>query len=422
MKKNKNNSKLSFAIIIYIGSNLINGLIPFFFLKLLTDFLSPTAFGILDFYQLFIFLLIPIVGLNSSASLNRLYFEKELNYTKVFSNVLSITILFSFISLVIIHFAQDYLVENYHFQPKWVYFIILYLFINKISENLLITLQVKEKPLQYGLFRIFKTSLDVLCSIVLLYLLEDKLSARIEGQLLGVSIAGLIALYFLRKDKLLKIQWNNDYVKKILTYSLPLIPHAIGAFVINLSDRMLINYYCGMEQVGLYAVGYQIGMGVSMVQNSFNQAWVPWFFKQLNENKHHIKLRIVKMTYAYALFLFFICFALYLAAPLLFHWVINAEYSEAILFIPYVAIGFALNGLYKMMVNYLFYTKDTKMIGAGTIGVAILNILLNLWLIPQLGTIGAAIATTVSFGAQFIFFAIFATRKYKMPWLLQKNE
>ena len=412
-------NKLSISTLIYFGSNLINGLIPFVFLKIITDFVSPEEFGVLSMYEIFIFLLIPFAGFNSGTALNRFYFIKELNYQKVFYNILILT-LFSIVLLFGLAFVFDnYITSYFKFRPFWVYFLVMYQLVNRVSEYLLITYQVKEKPLSYGKFRIFKTSMDVLFSILFVLYFEDKLNGRVSGQLVGLGIVGLISMIIILKEKLIIFEYDKKYIKKILHYSVPLIPHAIGGFILNLSDRLILKHYCGYEQVGLYVVGYQIGMIISMVQNSFNQAWVPWFFKQLNYGTHEIKLKIVKYTYLYIISILAISFMLYLFSPLLFEYVLRKEYRAAIVFIPYVALGFAFNGMYKMMVNYLFYIKKTKVIGLMTFIIAISNIGLNIILIPEIGAVGAAIATTISYAAQFLFFAIFTMKNYKMPWLLK---
>lgn len=414
--KHKN---LSFSAIIYFGSNLINGLIPFFFLKILTDYILPAEYGILNLYDLLIFLLIPIAGFNAGSALNRFYFDKKLDYSKVFYNVIVLTLASILMLFSLAFLFQNFISSYFNFNPIWIYYLVIYQLVNKISEYLLITYQVREKAIQYGVFRIFKTSMDVIFSLLFLIYFEDKLHGKISGQLLGISIAGFVALFIILKEKLISFSIDRDYINKILHYSVPLIPHAIGAFIINLSDRLIIKHYMGDEQVGLYAVGYQVGMILSMIQNSFNQAWVPWFFKQLNKNDHQIKLKIVKITYLYIIALLLICYLLYLFSPFIFTYFINANYKEAMIFIPYVALGYAFNGMYKMMVNYLFYIKKTKIIGITTILIALFNIGLNFVLIPEIGTIGAAIATTLSFAFQFIIFAIFALKDYKMPWLLK---
>lgn len=416
---NKKSNTLSFSALIYFGSNLINGLIPFLFLKILTDYINPAEYGILNMYDLFIFILIPITGLNSGSALSRFYFDEKLDFPKVFYNVIVITLV-SIVALLSVAFLfNNIIIDYFNFRPFWVYYLVIYQMVNKISEYLLISYQVREKALNYGIMRIFKTSMDVLFSLAFLIYLEDKLNAKVSGQLLGISIAGLVAIFLIFKEKLIVFKIDANYIKQILKFSIPLIPHAVGAFIINLSDRLIIKHFNGDEQVGLYAVGYQVGMLVSMMQNSFNQAWVPWFFKQLNKDDKTIKLKIVKLTYLYFIALVMVCFLLYLFAPIVFKYFINHRYEPAIIFIPYVALGYAFNGMYKMMVNYLFYIKKTGIIGITTFMIAIINIILNFILIPKIGTLGAAISTTISFAIQFLLFAIFALRNYKMPWLLK---
>ena len=69
-----------------------------------------------------------------------------------------------------------------------------------------------------------------------------------------------------------------------------------------------------------------------------------------------------------------------------------------------------------MVVAFLFYTEQTKIIGLGTIVTAAINIILNYFFISNFGAIGAAYATTISFLIQYIAIWYFSNKYYKMPW------
>ena len=79
-------------------------------------------------------------------------------------------------------------------------------------------------------------------------------------------------------------------------------------------------------------------------------------------------------------------------------------------------MGFAFNGMYKMVVNYLFYAEKTQLVALSSIIAACANIFLNLNLIPVYGLTGAAMATLMAFFLQFIMVWGFASRTIEMPW------
>jgi len=178
-----------------------------------------------------------------------------------------------------------------------------------------------------------------------------------------------------------------------------------------------------IETMGIYSVGYQIGLVISLVQNSFNQAWQPWIYTQLS-NKSLNKTKIVKFTYFYFLGLILLVLGLNIIAPFLIRVFIGIEFQSTIEFVTWIGLGFAFNGMYKMVANYLFFLRKTKLIGLISICTAALNIVLNYVLISINGAVGAAQSTAISFFIQFIFVWIFSSIYFKMPWfsILSKDK
>ena len=172
----------------------------------------------------------------------------------------------------------------------------------------------------------------------------------------------------------------------------------------------------GIDYNGVYSAAFQIGMVMSLFSNSFNQAWVPWFFEQLNLKSNSANKKIVKITYLYILGIFFLISVFTFFGPLLFK-ILGSEFRSGIDFFFWIILGFGFNAIYKMFVNYIFYTEKTIYIAYLAIGTALSNIILNYVLIKEFGAIGAAYATTVSFAIQLIATIIITTKTYKMPWV-----
>ena len=86
----------------------------------------------------------------------------------------------------------------------------------------------------------------------------------------------------------------------------------------------------------------------------------------------------------------------------------------------WVALGFAFNGMYKMVSVYIFYLEKTMIIALMSFGVAIVNIILNFVLIPDYGMLGAAWATMAAMALQFIVTWMISARLMKMPWFGSK--
>jgi len=85
----------------------------------------------------------------------------------------------------------------------------------------------------------------------------------------------------------------------------------------------------------------------------------------------------------------------------------------------WIALGFAFNGLYKMVSVYIFYLEKTTIMAFMSFGVAVMNVILNFVFIPERAPQGAAVATMISMAAQFLVTWLIIIRLIKMPWLLK---
>ncbi|MCH8902317.1 MAG: oligosaccharide flippase family protein [Bacteroidetes bacterium] len=402
---------------IYTAANFINAAIPFFLLPVLTRFLSTSDYGVLAMFQLLISATFPFMGLNSTTALSRQYFEKDkIDFPAYVTNC--IFILFGSTAVVILIFwiFSNPIASFTEFPVQWLWAVVLFAFAQKLTEYILELWRVQQKTVRFGVFRMIRTSLDLGLSLFFIIILKNTWEGRIEGQLYAVVFFGLITFFYLFREKWIKFKWNAGYIKHALIYGAPLIPHVLGGIIIHMSDRIFIAKMVGISEVGLYSVGFQVGMLIALLQNSFNQAWSPWLFGKLKENDDDVKKSIVKITYGYIGIILILALGLSLMAPTFFDLFIGKEFSGARVFVTLIAFGFAFNGMYKMFVNYLFYIQKTYIIGLLTLLITVLNLVLNYILIGRNGAVGAAQATTISYAAQFILAWLICARVYSMPW------
>jgi O-antigen/teichoic acid export membrane protein len=150
---------------------------------------------------------------------------------------------------------------------------------------------------------------------------------------------------------------------------------------------------------------------------SFNNAYVPWLFRKLTENKEGEKARIVRFTYIYFVGIIIIGLAYFLVQPLIFKYFIGKEFLPALRYCFLITMAFAFQGMYFMVTNYINYAEKTYLQALVTIFVGLLNIPLNYLCIKYFGSIGAAISFTLIFILLFITTWLLSARVYKMPWL-----
>lgn len=408
--------------------NLLNAAIPFLLLPILTVYLAPTDYAVIDIFNSLNMLFMPLVVLSIVGSISRFYFEEEVKLPIFIKTVFSSTVKYGvcFIALnilvtLLLFFSFDLKLD---FPPYLLILSALFVFFSQLGEILLTLWRVSYKTSKYGVFRVSKTALDLGLSILLIVYFDFGWEGKVAPSIGVGAIYGIAAIIILSRTGFLgkSLRYNKGYNKMALAYSIPLIFHSVGGYIIAVSDRFFVLAIEGAEETGIYAVAYQIGMVMGLVQNSFNQAWVPYFYESLNKGTIRVKKRIVKITYFYFAGLILMVFIFSGATPLFYEYFIGDGFKSGMTIVFWVLLGYTFNGMYKMVVNYLFYLKKTKIVAQTTILVAAINLLLNYFLITANGIIGAAQATAISFLLLFIIILIKVLSMYKMPWTLKSDR
>lgn len=390
---------------IYTIVNFINSSIPFLLLPFLTNYLSTAEYAVVDIFNTLGFIFIPIIGLNIVSSILRFYYD-DVQFNLFISTIVTFLLISggSIILLVLILLNYlPYAILGDGIPNVIILFALVYALCSQIIESILSLLRAQEKPIFYGAIKIFKTAIDLSFSLYLIAVLSMGWEGRVYAMLGGGAIFAVFSLVYLFKYFEIKLVLDSKYLKMAFAYSLPLILHSLGGYVISFSDRFIILQYLGKDQVGLYAVAYQVGMIMSFANNSFNQAWTPYLFKRLKSNNDIIGRQLNMFNYGYFIFMILLALLLYVCTPIIYKLFINDNFVVDYNIILWVLIGYALNGMYKILVNYLFYFKRTSKLAIITVLSAISNIGFCIWLVPKIGILGASISTTVAF---FIMFAL----------------
>lgn len=400
---------------VYVGSTIINSLIPFLLLPIFTKYLTPEDYGYISLFTAFNAFLTPLIGLSVVGSVTREYFSLEKKeFNKLLSNAF-IIYLFSipFVSLLFLIIAGSLNIED--FPRVLLIYSLLFAVTNFVVTGLLSILQIESKSTMYGIIQIANTVFGTALSLVLVVGYSKGWEGRVLAQNVASASFALISVLILRKMFRFVLQVEMVYIKRILKFSLPLILHSLGAVLISLTDRYMITKMIGVEDLGFYSIGFTIGSIIGFLEYAFNLAFTPWLFNELKDSKSDNKIRIVKLTYVYFVVILFAVMILKLSAPFLFS-LLDAKFSKGLVYVPWIALSFAFSGMYKMVGNYIFYVKKTGVLALITGSCGILNIVLNVVLIRIYGAIGAAISAAL---VSFVFFIttwIYSYKVFSMPW------
>ena len=405
---------------IYTLSNVLNAAIPFILLPVLTQQLSTRDYGIISNYNALINVMIPFIGLNLMAALQVVYVKDKNEIGSYISSGLFLNLLLTCFFTLLLFLFKDKLETITGIPSSFIVLTAVYATYNNIVEVILSFWRMEDKAIHYGVFRVGRTILELTIALILILVYDFQF----EGTILAISyaygIGALLALIILIKRKIVNFQIKKEHIQHLFAYGAPLIPHVLGSVIIMYSDKLMLSAMIGVSTNGIYSVGFMVGQVIGMLQNSFNQAWVPWVYKTLKSESEQGKEQLVKYTYIYFIGILLLVFLLWLITPIIYQF-IGESFASGMILVLWISLGFAFNGMYKMVSVYFFYLEKTKQLAYVTILVSLLNILLNYLWIPVFGFEGAAFATMTSMLVQFLVTWGWSTKFIKLPWLLKDN-
>lgn len=406
---------------IYTLSRIINAAIPFLMMPVLTRFLTPTDYGIVAMFGVLIGIVSPFVGLSLSGAVSVRYFDKtESDLPKYIGNCFLILFASAILVSAVMWLFAGPISKYSAFPGEWLWLVVI-LAVAQFTGSVLMSLwQVQNKPVKFAVFQNLQTLMNIGLTIALVVGLGKNWQGRIEAQVISVIIFGLVALFILRRNGLLKIKYDKPSIDHALRFGIPLIPHVLGGMLIVQTDRMFIANMVGVAAAGIYTVGYQFGNIIDFVASSFNQAYVPWLYKHLSGDNEAMKRKIVAFTYLYFILILFFALALSFVVPWFLKFFVGKDFQGAGQYVFWIALSYAFNGMNYMVANYIFFAGKTSALAMVTFVTAFLNVCFNYILIKLNGPVGAAQASALAFFISFIFTWILSARVYKMPWNLLK--
>lgn len=410
---------------IYLVSNILNAVIPFILLPILTRYLSPTEYGEVAMFQVLLGALSAFVGVVFVGAAGRKYYDSDLSREELaefIGSCIQLIAIFSIIVFSVLFIFQRQFSEWLSLKPTYVLFAVLVASCGVIINVRLGQWQVKKQAFKYGALQISQSLLNMLLSLILVVVLLKGSEGRIDAQIIASSVFLVIALYLLKKDNLLKIFiWRKDYLAEALKFGIPLMPHIAGVFLLVSVDRIVINREIGLAEAGIYMVAVQLTAAVGIVFDAINKAYVPWLFEQLKADELAQKQKIVKLTYAWFVLIILGVMLAFVIGPPLVVFIAGEQYAQAGQVVGWLALGQGFQGMYLMVTNYIFYSKRTGLLSIASISSGILNLVLLIILVRIFGLEGAAIAFAISMGIRFLLTWWIAHKRHPMPWFSFKG-
>lgn len=280
-------------------------------------------------------------------------------------------------------------------------------------------LVARRRPTAYSVFSIWQQ-----CGCVTVGLLVAwAFSLRVEGLLLGSAAAVLVALPLLARSAfggILGGGFSRQAAVAIASYGCPLMATNLAGWVLRLSDRYILQFFCGEKEVGLYAVSYNIAdrsiyLVVSLVVLSSAPIVMQIWERQGAEPTRQF---VSKLTRYYLLVAVPATVGLSLVGKSVVALLTTKEFHAGCRIMPLVAFSMFLMGIQRNYQLGLLFHKKTGVVLCILVLVSLFNVAFNLCLVPHFGFVGAGYSGAASY-LVFTLAMAHVSQKYfawAFPW------
>lgn len=267
----------------------------------------------------------------------------------------------------------------------------------EILANAMVSLWSARKRFDYQYKKIVSLTLvtsilNPIVGVIAVLFSEDKAQARIVSNALVPIVVSLIILVgFRTKGKLFS---NKQWWKIAVLTSLPLVPHYLSLILLNQSDKLMINHFCGNEAAAIYSVAHSAGLLMTIINTSINGSFVPWIYTKLKEKKVG---GISDVTFALSALVMVCNIVLIWFAPEAIAMLAAPQYSTAVYCLVPIATSVFFFFIYTLIVDVEIYYGKNHYVAIASVCAAALNLFLNYIFIPRFGFLAAGYTTLVSY-------------------------
>ena len=389
------------SIIYGLGSILIR-LTTFALLPIYTNTFSPEEYGIISLGYVFLGFMTVVLHFGLDAALLKFYkscekSEQSIYVTNTYIFLLLINILLLAIQLIFYDSLSSVILGNQY--SSIMILLSFILFFDVLWSVPMLMMRADNKPNKFVLFNLISVFVTLALNIVLIVNMKMGISAVFISNLISSALLFILTYQYLFKKFNIK---HLDYsiIHKLINFGYPFILAGIFTMVIQFSDRYMIEYFLDLEQLGLYSASYKWGSVMLLCVMAFNSAWQPFFLNKDNQGKGNFENIAM---YVCALFIMVWAFIItYVESSIVtLEWngkfLLGQEYWNSIHIIKWVSLGYVFHGIYILLLPYIYIQSQTKWVAVIRGMGAITNVILNIFLIPHIGILGASLATCISF-------------------------
>jgi O-antigen/teichoic acid export membrane protein len=344
------------------------------------------------------------------------------------NRVLALIVIFPIITggimmIPLIIFAQTY-VDLYPEIPVFLFRVALLLipFI-ALFNNSLAFLQGEKRFRTYNFTNISNPIIFLICFILFVIGLKMGISGAIISWQIGFILAFLIGLFFILQSNVFTLNFSVSEFKKMTKYGSKVASAELLTFLNYRVDIFLVGYFLSVKAVGFYIVAVVIAETLWFLASSISNVMLP------NLAERDLKQAQVLLAKAFGIVLWatiFMLLFLLLFDRFLLNIVFGDEFAQSLDPLRYLYPGVLLLSVLKVLSSYILARGKPNVNMWIAFWGLLVNVFLNILLIPRLGIEGAAISSSFAYGLMFFGAFVWFFRQNQIPFtqyiLIRKEE
>lgn len=412
---------------VYGISTVLARLLGFILIPFLTQFFTRDQMGIYGNIYAYIafFNIVYIYGMDA-AFLKYASIAENKNLKDIFSTpYIFITATGLFFSVILISFYQPISVAikvPEHYSHLLIYMVFI-IFFDTAAIIPFAHLRLQRKSMKFAVIKITNISLNLIMNIVLIW----GYHADIDAIFISNVAASVVTFFILTPEIFKYLHFNIDtaILKKMLTFGLPYLPAALGATIVQVIDRPILTYLTNDATVGIYTTNYKLGISMMLFVGMFQYAWQPFFLtnaKEKNAKEIFAKVLTLFMTVGSVILVVISLFVDDIASFNIYggRTLIAHQFLSGLPIVPIILLSYLFNGMYLNFTAGIYIKEKMYAFPIATGVGAVANVVVNLWLIPIYGIMGAAFATLLSYFAMSSILYYFTQKYYYIHYEFRK--